>query len=65
MTGFDREKIYQDAEPRTGYAAEPWHLRWVGRPFAAFLWDQHYLFSPDPTADDWLLALEDLLTSRT
>lgn len=49
------------AEERTSYVAEPWHLRWVGRPLAAFLWEQDYLHSPYPTADDWLEALEELL----
>jgi D-alanyl-D-alanine carboxypeptidase len=48
------------SEPRTGYAAEPWHLRWVGRTLAAFLWDQDYLDSPDVTTDEWMLALEQL-----
>lgn len=49
------------AEERSGYVAEPWHLRWVGRPLAAVLWEQGYLHSAYPTADDWLLALEELL----
>jgi D-alanyl-D-alanine carboxypeptidase len=46
------------AESRTGYVPEPWHLRWIGRPLAALLWDEGYLNSGYPTADDWLLVLE-------
>ena len=48
------------AEPRTGYAAEPWHLRWVGRPLAALLAADSYLDRTDLTTDDYLLALEGL-----
>jgi hypothetical protein len=49
------------AESRSGYAAESWHYRWVGRPLAAQLWQDGYLTSGYPTADDVLLALEELL----
>jgi LAS superfamily LD-carboxypeptidase LdcB len=49
------------AEPRTGYVPEPWHYRWIGRPLASLLWQERYLASANPTADDWLVALEELL----
>ena len=49
------------AEARTGYVAEPWHVRWVGRPLAALLWEAGYPTSGYPTADDWLVALEGLI----
>lgn len=52
------------AEARTGYAPEPWHLRWVGRPLAAFLWERAYLQSGYPTADDWLVAIEGFVAER-
>ena len=45
---------------RTGYIAEPWHLRWIGRPLAAFLQSDGYL-EGDLVADDYLEALERLL----
>ena len=48
------------AEARTGYVPEPWHLRWVGRPLAAFLWERDYRHSSYPTVDDWLVAIEGL-----
>ena len=50
------------AEARTGYVPEPWHLRWVGRSLAAFLWERDYLHSGYPTTDDWLVAIELLVT---
>jgi D-alanyl-D-alanine carboxypeptidase len=49
------------AEARSGYVAEPWHVRWIGSPLAALLWEEAYLASENPTADDWLLALEELM----
>jgi D-alanyl-D-alanine carboxypeptidase len=52
------------AESRTGYVTEPWHLRWIGRPLAALLWEEGYSTSSYPTADDWLLVLE-LVLART
>lgn len=48
-------------EPLTGYAPEPWHWRWVGRPLASVMAADHYLDLPDRTADDYLLALDALL----
>lgn len=48
-------------QERTGYIAEPWHLRWVGRPLAAFLHGDRYLDSGDVVADDYLEALDGLL----
>jgi hypothetical protein len=53
------------SEPRTGYVSEPWHLRWVGRPLAAVLWRQGYLNSANPTADDWMLAVEELMVGTS
>jgi hypothetical protein len=52
------------AEGRTGYIAEPWHVRWVGRPLAALLWADDYLASSTLPADDYLLAVEQLLAAR-
>jgi hypothetical protein len=49
------------AQARSGYIAEPWHVRWIGRSLAALLWEEAYLASENPTADDWLLALEELM----
>ncbi|HLI26949.1 MAG TPA: M15 family metallopeptidase [Chloroflexota bacterium] len=46
------------AEPRTGYAAEPWHLRWLGRPLAALLAAEGYAERADLIVDDYLQALE-------
>lgn len=40
---------------------EPWHYRWIGRPLAALLWEERYLTSFEPTADDWLAAAAELL----
>lgn len=42
---------------RTGFIAEPWHLRWVGRPLAAFLQADEYLESVDVVVDDYLEAI--------
>ncbi len=50
-----------EAEPRTGYVPEPWHYRWIGRPLATLLWQERYLTSVEPTADDWLAAATELL----
>jgi D-alanyl-D-alanine carboxypeptidase len=51
-------------EPRTGYAPEPWHVRWVGRELAALLMADGYLDRAEPVADDYLLALEALLSGE-
>jgi D-alanyl-D-alanine carboxypeptidase len=53
------------SESRTGYVFEPWHIRWVGRPLAAFLADHDYQHSTFPTADDWLAALEELVNQAS
>ncbi|HLH22709.1 MAG TPA: M15 family metallopeptidase [Chloroflexota bacterium] len=52
----------EDDEPYTGYANEPWHVRWVGRDLAAFMMADGYLDRPTPTADDYLVALDALLS---
>jgi LAS superfamily LD-carboxypeptidase LdcB len=52
----------EDGEPYTGYANEPWHVRWVGHDLAALLAADHYLDRPTPTADDYLVALDALLS---
>ena len=52
------------AEARTGYVPEPWHVRWVGRPLAARLWEDGYALRANPTADDVLQALELLLPAE-
>lgn len=48
-------------EARTGYAPEPWHLRWVGRSLAALLAADGYLERAEPVVDDYLIALDLLL----
>ncbi len=48
-------------EARTGYAYEPWHLRWVGRPLAAAMQADQYLDHPYLVADDYLRAVEEIL----
>ena len=48
-------------QERTGYMAEPWHLRWVGRPLAALLMTDGYLDNGAVVADDYLEAIESLL----
>lgn len=53
-----------EGEPRTGYAAEPWHLRWVGRELAALMQADDYLSRADLVADDYLVALDLLLADR-
>ena len=52
----------EDGEPYTGYANEPWHVRWVGRDLAALLAGDRYLDRATPTADDYLVALDALLS---
>jgi hypothetical protein len=51
-------------EARTGYAFEPWHLRWVGRPLAALMYVDGYLDHPSLVADDYLAALETILNAE-
>ena len=52
------------AEARTGYIAEPWHVRWVGRPLAAVLQADGYLDHPELVADDYLRAAGELLDAE-
>ncbi|HEY7066306.1 MAG TPA: M15 family metallopeptidase [Chloroflexota bacterium] len=49
------------SEPYTGYANEPWHIRWVGHDLAALMMADDYLDHANPTADDYLVALDALL----
>jgi LAS superfamily LD-carboxypeptidase LdcB len=51
-------------EATTGYAPEPWHLRWVGRALAARLHADGYLDRATPTPDDYLLAIDLLLSDN-
>jgi hypothetical protein len=51
------------AEPRTGFAPEPWHIRWLGRACAAWLWDRNYFHTTERTVDDVLLALAEIFVS--
>jgi D-alanyl-D-alanine carboxypeptidase len=53
------------SEPRTGYAPEPWHVRWVGRDLAAWMMEDGYLDRAYPTADDYVAAVEWLLGRTT
>jgi LAS superfamily LD-carboxypeptidase LdcB len=52
----------EQGEPYTGYANEPWHVRWVGRELAALLAADRYLDRATPTADDYLTALDALVS---
>ena len=49
-------------EARTGYVPEPWHVRWVGRELAALMDADGYLDRAEPVADDYLVALDALLS---
>ena len=51
----------RDKEERSGYAYEPWHWRWVGRPLADAMWQHGYLDHPVYVADDYLRVVEKLL----
>jgi D-alanyl-D-alanine carboxypeptidase len=51
-------------EARTGYAFEPWHVRWVGRPLAALMHTDGYLDHPTLVSDDYLTALEVILNAE-
>jgi D-alanyl-D-alanine carboxypeptidase len=53
-----------EGEARTGFAFEPWHLRWVGRPLATAMWTDRYLEQPMLVADDYLRAIEEILASE-
>lgn len=55
----------RDKEERTGYAYEPWHWRWIGRPLAAALWRDGYLDHPHYVADDYLRAVEEILDAES
>jgi D-alanyl-D-alanine carboxypeptidase len=48
----------EQGREQTGYIAEPWHVRWVGRPLAAFMLADGYLDATDVVADDYLDALD-------
>lgn len=41
---------------RTGYVFEPWHVRWVGRDLAQYMWEAGYQESSELTADDYVAA---------
>ena len=49
-------------EARTGYVPEPWHVRWVGRELAALMMADGYLDRTEPVPDDYLVALDALLS---
>jgi D-alanyl-D-alanine carboxypeptidase len=51
-------------EARTGYAPEPWHVRWVGRELAAAMQADDYLSRDDLVADDYLVGLDALLAGQ-
>ena len=51
----------QHGEDRSGYAYEPWHVRWVGRSLAAVLQADGYLDQPSLVVDDYLRAAEEML----
>jgi D-alanyl-D-alanine carboxypeptidase len=49
---------YTDAsQAMTGYVSEPWHARWVGRPFAAAMQSTGYQNWTDRSADDALAVV--------
>jgi D-alanyl-D-alanine carboxypeptidase len=49
-------------EGRSGYAYEPWHYRWIGRELAAVLHHDGYLEHPTLVVDDYLRAVEEIVT---
>jgi hypothetical protein len=51
----------REGESRTGYAYEPWHLRWVGRQLSGILQADGYLDDTSVVADDYLRAVEELM----
>ena len=53
-----------EAEARSGYRNEPWHVRWVGRQLAQIMHGDGYLTASFPIADDYVLAVLRLLASR-
>ena len=54
----------QQGESRSGYAFEPWHVRWIGRSLAALLYADGYLEHPSLVVDDYLNALEEILDAE-
>jgi zinc D-Ala-D-Ala carboxypeptidase len=54
----------EQGEARTGYAYEPWHFRWLGRPLAAVLQSDDYLRHPTLVVDDYLGAVEEILNAE-
>jgi len=49
------------AEPRSGYRYEPWHVRWVGRELAQIMQSDGYSAAAFPIADDYVLAVRELM----
>jgi LAS superfamily LD-carboxypeptidase LdcB len=54
----------ESAEPRSGYRYEPWHVRWVGRQLAEIMHRDGYLTASFPIADDYVLAVREILVYR-
>ena len=54
----------QHGESRSGYAFEPWHIRWVGRALASALHADGYLDRSELVADDYLQAVEEILNAE-
>jgi D-alanyl-D-alanine carboxypeptidase len=54
----------ESAEPRSGYRHEPWHLRWVGRQLAEIMHRDGYLRASFPIADDYVLAVREIIAYR-
>jgi LAS superfamily LD-carboxypeptidase LdcB len=54
----------ESAEPRSGYRHEPWHVRWVGRQLAEIMHRDGYLRASFPIADDYVLAVREIIAYR-
>jgi D-alanyl-D-alanine carboxypeptidase len=54
----------ESAEPRSGYRNEPWHVRWVGRPLAEIMHRDGYLNASFPIADDYVLAVREIMAYK-
>jgi hypothetical protein len=54
----------ETSEPRSGYRNEPWHVRWVGRQLAAIMQRDGYLHASFPIADDYVLAVREIIARK-
>jgi LAS superfamily LD-carboxypeptidase LdcB len=54
----------EQAEARSGYRYEPWHVRWIGRQLAEIMHADGYLTAAAPIADDYVLAVREIAARR-